>query len=173
MLLASLGRRVEVKNMNSIRAVAAAAIYEIKRQTKALESGGTVTRETRMFDKREGVTVPMRGKEEINDYRFLVDPDVPPLVLSEIEGLDVSALVAEAAATEEDVGERLAAEHGIKADAANVLAANAAEAEAFVGAMRRAAVGGGDKGAIAKVASSLLCNEVRGAALAEKSLGTG
>lgn len=79
----SLGTKTEVKNMNSFRHVERALAYEIKRQIKLLESGGQVVQETRLWDESEGVTMPMRGKEEAHDYRYFPEPDLPPLVISE------------------------------------------------------------------------------------------
>ena len=95
------GERVEVKNMNSIRAVEDAANYEVERQRGVIEGGGAVARETRMFDKKAGVSIPMRKKEGGTDYRFMFDPDVPPLVVSKVEGLDLDELRARAMVRED------------------------------------------------------------------------
>ncbi len=76
-----LGDRVEVKNVASIKAVVRAAEYEIKRQTKVLEQGGRVARETRLWDDELGRTEPMRSKEEAQDYRYFPEPDLPPIRL--------------------------------------------------------------------------------------------
>ncbi|HEY6050586.1 MAG TPA: hypothetical protein VIZ58_05005, partial [Thermoanaerobaculia bacterium] len=65
-----LGTRVELKNINSFRFVRQAIEYEIGRQVEALEKGGKVALETRLFDNEKGVTRPMRSKEEANDYRY-------------------------------------------------------------------------------------------------------
>jgi len=78
-----LGTRVEIKNLNSFRNVARALEHEIARQSKVLAGGGTVTQETRLFDADEGVTAPMRGKEEAMDYRYFPDPDIPPLLVDD------------------------------------------------------------------------------------------
>ncbi|HHW15308.1 MAG TPA: Asp-tRNA(Asn)/Glu-tRNA(Gln) amidotransferase subunit GatB [Firmicutes bacterium] len=75
------GVKVEIKNMNSFRAVQRALEYEVVRQTEVLESGGKVVQETRAWDEGRGVTVPMRGKEEAHDYRYFPEPDLPPVVL--------------------------------------------------------------------------------------------
>jgi aspartyl-tRNA(Asn)/glutamyl-tRNA(Gln) amidotransferase subunit B len=78
-----LGVKTEVKNLNSIRAVELSLEYEIKRQTKTIESGGKIRQETMLWDDARGVTRPMRSKEEAQDYRYFPEPDLPPLVLDE------------------------------------------------------------------------------------------
>ncbi|MCS6981296.1 MAG: Asp-tRNA(Asn)/Glu-tRNA(Gln) amidotransferase subunit GatB [Flavobacteriales bacterium] len=77
-----LGTRVEVKNMNSFRHVARAIEYEYERQVQLLMSGGSVQYETRTFDAVQGITLPMRTKEEAHDYRYFPEPDLPPLIVS-------------------------------------------------------------------------------------------
>jgi aspartyl-tRNA(Asn)/glutamyl-tRNA(Gln) amidotransferase subunit B len=77
-----LGKKVEVKNMNSIRNVQRAIDFEIDRQIKALEEGKTIISETRTFDFVSGKTSGMRTKEELNDYRYFPDPDLSPVVIS-------------------------------------------------------------------------------------------
>lgn len=78
-----LTTKVEIKNMNRIRAVVRAIEYEIERQIAVVESGERVVQETRGWDDGKGVTVPQRSKEEAHDYRFFPEPDIPPLVISE------------------------------------------------------------------------------------------
>jgi len=78
-----LGTRVEIKNMNSFRAVEAAADYEIKRQTKIIEAGEKVVQETRGWDDVKQKTVPQRNKENAKDYRYMPDADIPPVMLSD------------------------------------------------------------------------------------------
>jgi aspartyl-tRNA(Asn)/glutamyl-tRNA(Gln) amidotransferase subunit B len=80
---AAYGRKVEVKNMNSIRNVQRAIVVEANRQMEILDSGGEVISETRLFNADESVTYPMRTKEELNDYRYFPDPDLSPVVVSE------------------------------------------------------------------------------------------
>ena len=77
------GNRVEVKNLNSFRFLKKALEYEIDRQKKIYESGGVVERETRGFDAVKGITFPMRTKEELHDYRYFPEPDMPPFQVSE------------------------------------------------------------------------------------------
>ncbi|XP_072262936.1 glutamyl-tRNA(Gln) amidotransferase subunit B, mitochondrial [Pyxicephalus adspersus] len=75
------GVRTEVKNINSARFLARAIDYEIKRQTDILNNGGIVQNETRAFDYKLGATIPMRDKEGKQDYRFMPEPNLPPLIL--------------------------------------------------------------------------------------------
>lgn len=70
------GKKVEIKNLNSMKTVVKTIEYEIKRQTKVLNSGGTIAQETRLWDDVEGVTRSMRSKEGASDYRYFPDPDL-------------------------------------------------------------------------------------------------
>ena len=77
-----LGTKVEVKNLNSIRNVKKAIEYEIERMIKVVESGGTITQQTRSFDASNDTTFAIRDKEEANDYRYFPDPDLAPFHLT-------------------------------------------------------------------------------------------
>ena len=80
-----LGNRAEVKNLNSFRSVERAAEYEFKRQVDLLESGQTVVQETRGWDDDKQITTSQRSKEDAQDYRYMPDADIPPVVLSDEE----------------------------------------------------------------------------------------
>jgi aspartyl-tRNA(Asn)/glutamyl-tRNA(Gln) amidotransferase subunit B len=73
--------RTEIKNLNSFRALTRASAYEIERQIKVYESGGSIVQETLGWDDVRGVTVSQRGKEDAHDYRYFPEPDLPPLQL--------------------------------------------------------------------------------------------
>ena len=80
-----LGKRAEVKNLNSFRSVERAAEYEFKRQVDLLESGQLVVQETRGWDDDKQLTTSQRSKEDAQDYRYMPDADIPPIVLSDEE----------------------------------------------------------------------------------------
>ncbi|MEC4673807.1 MAG: Asp-tRNA(Asn)/Glu-tRNA(Gln) amidotransferase subunit GatB [Nitrospirota bacterium] len=79
----TLGTKVELKNINSFRIVKDAIEYEIMRQTKVLNEGGTIHQETRLWDIERGQTAVMRSKEEAHDYRYFPDPDLVSLTISD------------------------------------------------------------------------------------------
>lgn len=78
-----LGTRVEIKNLNSVRFMQQAILYEAQRQISALESGNKVAQETRLYDTIKKETRAMRSKEDAQEYRYFPDPDLPPLVLDD------------------------------------------------------------------------------------------
>lgn len=88
----NLGTKVEVKNLNSFRAMERAVEFEIKRQSALIESGGTVVQETRGWNDAKQETFVQRIKEGSADYRYFPDPDLPSLKLSEISEFDSKTL---------------------------------------------------------------------------------
>ncbi|NKE58954.1 Asp-tRNA(Asn)/Glu-tRNA(Gln) amidotransferase subunit GatB [Lentzea sp. PSKA42] len=78
----ALGTRTETKNVNSLRSVERAVRFEMTRQAAVLESGGSVTQETRHFDESSGSTSPGRKKETAEDYRYFPEPDLVPIAPS-------------------------------------------------------------------------------------------
>lgn len=77
------GTRSETKNMNSLRNVRAAILYEAQRQAEILRTGGKVEQETRNFDAAKGITVSLRSKEHAHDYRYFPEPDLPPIKITQ------------------------------------------------------------------------------------------
>tara|TARA_B100000497_G_C7693557_1_gene422545 strand:+ start:571 stop:2052 length:1482 start_codon:yes stop_codon:yes gene_type:complete len=77
------GTKVEVKNLNSFRHVQKAVDYEFKRQSEILNSGETIDQETRTFDASKGITISLRTKENANDYRYFIEPDLAPVRITE------------------------------------------------------------------------------------------
>jgi len=76
-----LGTKVELKNLNSFKAIEDGLEYEVNRQIEILRQGGRVFQETRQYDEDTGITRPMRTKEEAHDYRYFPEPDLLPLVI--------------------------------------------------------------------------------------------
>ena len=79
---AKFGTKVELKNLNSVRFMQRAIEFEVARQIKTLEAGGSLTQETRLWDEKAMETRVMRSKEEAHDYRYFPEPDLPPLIVS-------------------------------------------------------------------------------------------
>ncbi|MBC7764631.1 Asp-tRNA(Asn)/Glu-tRNA(Gln) amidotransferase subunit GatB [Microbacteriaceae bacterium] len=78
-----LGKRAEVKNLNSFRSVEKAAEYEFKRQVELLERGESITQETRGWNDAKQKTFSQRSKEDAQDYRYMPDADIPPVILTQ------------------------------------------------------------------------------------------
>ncbi|WP_418963694.1 Asp-tRNA(Asn)/Glu-tRNA(Gln) amidotransferase subunit GatB [Cetobacterium sp.] len=112
------GTRVEVKNLNSFKAVARAIDYEIGRQIEAIENGETIDQETRLWDDDAQVTRVMRSKEDAMDYRYFAEPDLPKLVIKNEEIERVKELMPE---SKTDKLRRFTEEYGLPEYDANIL----------------------------------------------------
>ncbi|HSX53334.1 MAG TPA: Asp-tRNA(Asn)/Glu-tRNA(Gln) amidotransferase subunit GatB [Patescibacteria group bacterium] len=99
-----LGIRSETKNLNSFKSVEKAAEYEIKRQIEILEKGQKVVQETRGWDDAKQKTLSQRGKEEAHDYRYMPEPDIPPIELTKTY---IDKIAAEMPALPDDWRKRL------------------------------------------------------------------
>ena len=124
----ALGTRAEIKNINSVRFVHQAIEYETRRQIKEIEGGGNVALETRRFDPRDGVTHPMRSKEEAHDYRYFPDPDLLPLTFTQAFVDNIRDSLPE---LPDEKKVRFESEYGISASNAGVLVAERENGEFF------------------------------------------
>jgi aspartyl-tRNA(Asn)/glutamyl-tRNA(Gln) amidotransferase subunit B len=115
-----LGAKVEVKNMNSFRAVERALRFEQHRQLGILHSGGHIEQETRGWVEDRGVTVAQRTKEQAHDYRYFPEPDLPPLAISQEMVTELASRLPELPAQRRT---RLAKEYGIGESEAALLTA--------------------------------------------------
>ncbi len=124
----ALGTKVEIKNMNSFRAVARALGYEIERQRKALAGGEKIVQETRLWDDAQGVTQPMRSKEYAHDYRYFPEPDLVPFSVPSEEVERIRGSLPELPRAR---AQRLAQRHGLPAADAAALTGSRATAEYY------------------------------------------
>ena len=128
----AFGTRVEVKNMNSMRAVERAIAFEIERQAVAIDAGETIHMETRGWDEARQSTYHMRPKEEENDYRYFPEPDLPPLVTSPEWLAEIKARLPELPAARRS---RYGTDLGLSAYDAGVIVNDAAATALFEGAL--------------------------------------
>mgnify|MGYP003393300722 CR=1 FL=1 len=115
------GTKVEVKNLNSFRAVEKAIAYEVARHIQALEKGAALVQETRGWDENKQSTFAQRAKEHSHDYRYFPDPDLPKLYLSELQNLSIEALKGELPELPWARRERYEKDFGIKSQDAEIL----------------------------------------------------
>ena len=109
-----LGTKVEVKNINSFKAVEKAVAYEIERHTQVFESGGKIVQETRGWNEDKQATFSQRLKEDSHDYRYFPDPDLPKMKISEIPEFSVENLKKELPELPWQKRERYEKDYGIK-----------------------------------------------------------
>ena len=129
----ALGVKVEIKNLNSFKAVEKALEYEIGRQGRVLSEGGAVEQETRLWDADREATRPMRSKEDAHDYRYFPDPDLLPLVIDDQWVAEIRATLPELAPSRR---ERFREEYGLSAYDAEVLTQRRDVADYFEAAVR-------------------------------------
>jgi aspartyl-tRNA(Asn)/glutamyl-tRNA(Gln) amidotransferase subunit B len=123
-----LGTRTELKNINSFRFVHAAIQHEIARQVRIVDGGGTVERETRLWDAALGASATLRSKEQANDYRYFPDPDLPMLV---VDGALMASVLTGLPELPAVRFERYRREHGLAIDDARTLVNERALADYF------------------------------------------
>lgn len=115
-----LGTKVEVKNLNSFKAVEKAINYEIKRHVEILERGEGVVQETRGWDENKEETFSQRAKEESHDYRYFPDPDLPKLFISKIPEFNTEKLRTSLPELPQERRERYAKEFGLEDEVADL-----------------------------------------------------
>ncbi len=125
--------KVEVKNMNSFKAVYQAMDFESSRQKKVLEEGGKLVQETRGWIDEKGITVLQRTKEYADDYRYFPEPDLPPLVLDRAKIEEIRARLPELPEARRD---RFMTEYGLSIYDANILTSSKAMADYFENCVR-------------------------------------
>ncbi|OGY60484.1 MAG: glutaminyl-tRNA synthase (glutamine-hydrolyzing) subunit B [Candidatus Colwellbacteria bacterium RIFCSPLOWO2_02_FULL_45_11] len=126
-----LGTKVELKNINSFKAVASAIGYEVKRQINVLDGGGKVVQETRGWDDKKSETFSQRLKEEANDYRYMPEPDLPPVDFDVSEGIDLEKIRISVPELPADKRQRFVKEFGMRGDQVEVLVSNMRLSEYF------------------------------------------
>lgn len=122
------GKRAEVKNVNSIRGAYKVLKFELIRQKNILRRGGEVQQETRAYLESQMITVPMRLKEDADDYRYIPDPDLPPLKIDSAHVEEIRQNMPEPAHLKT---ERFVEEYGIDKKDAKVLTSELELADAF------------------------------------------
>jgi len=162
----ALGTKVEVKNMNSFRAVHRAIDFEIQRQVGVIESSGKLVQETRGWVETRGATVSQRSKEMAHDYRYFPEPDLPPL---QLEAELVQSIAAGIPELPEARAARFVTQFGLSAHDAAALTATRPDADTYEALVQ--------SGVSAKVAANwqmgdvaALANEHR-LALADSGIG--
>ena len=120
--------KVEVKNMNSFKAVYRALDYEAQRQRQEMETGGRLIQETRGWVEEKGITVSQRSKEYAHDYRYFPEPDLPPLVFDTAWVEEIRSHLPELPDVTRD---RFMSQYGLPAYDANLLVDSKAMANYF------------------------------------------
>ncbi len=127
-----LGTRVEIKNLNSFRAMTAAITYELARQGDILASGNQVAQQTLGWDETRGRTFSQRSKEEAHDYRYFPEPDLPALKIADAQ---IDSLRSALPERPERRFQRFVAEFGLEAYQADLLTGEKALADFFEAAL--------------------------------------
>jgi aspartyl-tRNA(Asn)/glutamyl-tRNA(Gln) amidotransferase subunit B len=155
---AGLGRKVEIKNLNSSRFVRLGLDYEIKRQAEVLDKGGTIRQETRLWNENRDQTEIMRSKESSHDYRFFPEPDLPVFEPDAAFTASVDAGLVELPFDRE---RRLASEYSLSAEQSALACDEREGADWFEAAVAEAVRLGVDKIAAAERVANWMSTEVR------------
>ncbi len=128
-----LGTRCEIKNVNSIKFIGQAIVYEAKRQIDLIEKGSLVEQQTRLFDPKKGQTRSMRSKEESHDYRYFPDPDLLPLTFTDDFVDEIKKTLPE---LPDDRRKRFIQEYGLSSYDSNILVLEKETADYFEEAIK-------------------------------------
>ena len=165
-----LGTKVEVKNINSFKAVKDAIEYEIKRQGEVLDDGKAVKQETRGWDDVKRITVSQRAKEDAHDYRYFPEPDIPPLDLSKF---DFGTLKKEIPELPQEKRTRFLREFGLTPEAVEILISDPGMADFFeAAASELAAEDNENLPRERELLANYLTSDLRGV-MAEEEIGFG
>ncbi len=151
-----IGPKVEIKNMNSFRAVERALRFEEVRQREAVKSGEELVQETRGWVEAQGATVSQRTKEAAHDYRYFPEPDLPPLVMTEERVNGIRETLAELPLKREA---RFSADYDLSSSDAALLTGEKAIADIY----EEVVAGKSDK-KFARTAANWIVNDIMGIA---------
>lgn len=153
-----IGPKVEIKNMNSFRAVERALRYEEVRQREVVSAGGSLVQETRGWNDARGETTSQRTKEAAHDYRYFPEPDLPPLKIEQAAVDEVRAALPELPAARRA---RFVADYGLAASDAAILTDERPIADVY-----QAAIAGSDDPDVRRATANWMVNDVMGLARA-------
>ena len=152
-----LGPKVEIKNMNSFRAVFRALEYEVERQNRAVREGERIVQETRGWDEESGTTFSQRIKEAENDYRYFPEPDLPPLLLDEAWVEDIRRSLPELPRAK---AQRFVEQYGLSSYDTSLLTSSKASADYFESVIDAGEVSTEQKASFAKSAGNWILVEL-------------
>ncbi|MEI6650827.1 MAG: Asp-tRNA(Asn)/Glu-tRNA(Gln) amidotransferase subunit GatB [Candidatus Moraniibacteriota bacterium] len=158
------GTKVEVKNINSFKAVEKSIEFEIRRQTEELEAGHVIVQETRGWDENRQGTVSQRKKESAHDYRYFPEPDIPPFSFTEADFDALRLTIPELPAAKE---QRFSEQYGLSAEAITVITSEKPTADYFeavvseIGAKKDGGELVGDVEKAIRLAANYLVTELR------------
>jgi aspartyl-tRNA(Asn)/glutamyl-tRNA(Gln) amidotransferase subunit B len=164
-----LGTKVEIKNLNSFKALERGIEYEINRQTKLLRDGKKVTQETRGWDENSQKTFSQRMKESAHDYRYFPEPDLPPLNLFDKNYFDLEKIKASLPELPQQKRERFAREFGLDEKSIEFFVQNKDFGDYLEQTVSEIEAEMQERSCIIKIASNYLISDVAGI-LKEKML---
>lgn len=151
--------KVEVKNMNSLRAIFRALQYEEERQIRVVEEGGRVEQETRGWVEEQGITVSQRSKEGAHDYRYLPEPDLPPMHIDRKWVDEIGSSLPELPEARRD---RFVARYGLPLYDANLLTGSKSTADFFEEALGSKGTSSQDLAGKSKVIANWMVGDLTG-----------